>query len=114
VGGAIENSLGGTFQISNCKFQYNGAVYGGGICNGGGQVTVSNSTLDSNWASSAGDNIANGTTMTITGCHLIDWSATSYSVYNALSATLHVGSSTFQGMWKIKGPWINDGNNQGV
>jgi hypothetical protein len=114
-GGAIEN-FGGTFQISNCKIQYNGAVTGGGICNGVGMVTVSNSTLDSNWASSAGDNVYNGNVMTIAGCHLIDWSSRSYSVVTAPApiGTLHVGGSTFQGQWKIKGPWINDGNNQGV
>jgi hypothetical protein len=54
--------------------------------------------------------------MTIAGCHLIDWSSRSYSVVTAPAptGTLHVGGSTFQGQWKIKGPWINDGNNQGV
>jgi hypothetical protein len=112
-GGAIEN-FGRTFQVSNCEIQYNAAVAGGGICNGGGTVTVSNSTLDSNWATSAGDNVYNGKWMTITGCHLIDSSTTSYSVVTDPQGTLHVGGSTFQGMWKIKGPWINDGNNQGV
>jgi hypothetical protein len=34
--------------------------------------------------------------------------------YNAVSATLHVVVGTFEGMWKIKGLWINDGNNHGV
>jgi hypothetical protein len=110
AGGAIDN-FGGAFQVRNCEFQYNGAVYGGGICNSRGTVTVTGSTLDSNWASSAGDNVYNGATMTIAGCHLIDWSSTSYSV-DAPTGTLHVGGSTFQGQWKIKGPWINDGNNK--
>jgi hypothetical protein len=77
-------------------------------------VTVSNSTLDSNWASLTGDNVYNGNWMTIAGCHLIDTSNSSYSVVTDPSGTLHVGGSTFQGLWKIKGPWINDGNNHGV
>jgi hypothetical protein len=113
VGGALENWAGGTFQVSNCLIQYNGAAEGGGIWNAG-QMTVSNSTLDSNWATFFGDNVVTGATMTITGCHLIDPSSTSYSVFVYPQTTLHVGGSTFQGTWKIKGPWINDGNNQGV
>jgi hypothetical protein len=112
-GGAIEN-FGRTFWVSNCEIKDNGAVAGGGIDNGGGMVTVINSTLDSNWASTAGDNVYNGKWMTIRGCHLIDPSNSSYSVVNDFQGWLHVGGSTFQGLWKIKGPWINDGNNHGV
>jgi hypothetical protein len=111
LGGALENWVGGSFQVSNCEIQYNEAKEGGGIWNAG-QMTVTGTTLDSNSSIAFGDNVINGATMTLSDCHLIDPSTTSYSVYCYPQTTLHVGGCTFQGQWKIKGPWINDGNNK--
>jgi hypothetical protein len=65
-GGGIYNG-GGPLTVTNSTFSGNGASYGGGIYNGSGPLTVTNSTFSDNSARSDGGGIINnGGPLTVT------------------------------------------------
>ena len=96
-GGGIDNA-GGTVTVSNSTLSGNAANYGGGIANYGGTVTVSNSTLSSNGAVSGGGIYNAGGTVIVSNSMLSGNYATfGGGIDNAYGGTVTVSSSTLSG-----------------
>ena len=69
-------------------------LFGGGIANRGGALTVSGCTLSGNAASFEGGGTANLSTLTVSGSTFCGNSATYGGVHNVVFATLKVGNNS--------------------
>ena len=74
-GGGISNY--GTLTVAGCLVEANGASYGGGLYNGGGKLTLTDSAVAGNTASDQGGGIYNTGTLTIAACDVFENGANS-------------------------------------
>ena len=98
-GGGIYNNPNANLSISNSTLSGNNAIFGAGIYNSGGNLNVTNSTLDNNIASNPGGGIlnTNSGTVTVTNSTFSNNSAAGNGggIYN--ESTLYVYNSTLSG-----------------
>lgn len=116
-GGGIVNY--GNLTVSHCYIIHNTADGGGGICNNGGTVTVAGSYISSNSGDIGGGILnvfslsATHSTMTLTGCHISNNTATSAGggIYNNVAYLTMKNSYIYSNTATIGGGIFNhDGN----